>query len=167
MISVAILASLTVAAGTGGEGKLPPALAREMSEAILAVDKSLGLESWPTHGVKPCVERGGPENPTKDVSREDTQRCAAEAIGKGFAGLGHSYLLAVLMAPMGPVTVVALGVGPYEGWAAYSCDPGRKCPPLRMSPTTKWGKRLIERQVKACSDQATLWFPDGQRACLP
>jgi NAD(P)-dependent dehydrogenase (short-subunit alcohol dehydrogenase family) len=162
---VAMLVSLVLAAEGGAGGKLAPGLAREMAEVIVAVDRSLGLESWPTHGAKPCVERGGPDNPTKDVSRDDTLRCAREAIDKRFGALGRSYVLAVIMAPMGPVTVVALGTAEAEGWAAYSCDPGRKCPPLRMSPTTKWGKRLLERQAKACSDETTIWFPEGQRAC--
>jgi hypothetical protein len=167
MISVAILVALTVAAEAGTGGKLPPAVAKEMAAAIVAVDKSLGLESWPSHGVKACVERAGPENPTQDVSREDTVRCAGTAVASGFAALGHSYLLAVLMAPMGPVTVVALGVGELEGWAAYSCDPGRKCAPLRMNPATKWGKRMVERQATACADPRTVWLPEGQRACAP
>ena len=167
MISVAMLASLTVAAATGTGGKLPPAVAKEMVAAIVAVDKSLGLESWPSHGVKPCVERAGPENPTQDVSREDTVRCAGQAVASGFAALGQSFLLAVLMAPMGPVTVVALGVGEMEGWAAYSCDPGRKCAPLRMNPATKWGKRLVDWRASACADQRTVWLPEGQRACGP
>src|SRR4051794_40052872 len=105
MFHLALVAALTAAAPSSGPpARLPPAVAREMAEAVVAVDKKLGLESWPTHGMKACVERGGPENPTKDVSREDTLRCAREAVEKGFPGLGHSYLLVVLMAPMGPVT---------------------------------------------------------------
>jgi hypothetical protein len=152
-------------AAATGPAKVPPATAREMSEAVLAIDKALGLESWPTHGVKPCVVRAGPENPTQDVSREDTRKCAAEAIEKGFPLLGKSYVLAVLMAQMGPMTVVAIGIDDAQGWAAYSCDPGRKCPPTAMNPTTKWGKRVIDRQTKACTTDTTLWFPPDQRAC--
>jgi hypothetical protein len=34
-----------------------------------------------------------------------------------------------------------------------------------MNPGTKWGKRVIERQTKACASDTTLWFPPDQRAC--
>src|ERR1700742_3428029 len=100
MLRIAVMALMFAAA----PARLAPPVAREMTEAVLAVDKSLGLESWATYGAQPCVDRGRPANPTKDVSREDTLRCAREAVGKGLPGLGHSYVLAVLMAPMGPVT---------------------------------------------------------------
>jgi hypothetical protein len=155
----------TLWAAATGPAKLPPAVAKEMSEAVLAIDKSLGLESWPTHGVQPCVVRAGPENPTQDVSRDDTRKCAAAAIEKGFPLLGKSYVLAVLMAQMGPMTVVAIGIDDGQGWVAYSCDPGRKCPPTAMNPSTKWGKRVIDRQTKACASDTTLWFPPDQRVC--
>jgi hypothetical protein len=159
----ATLMTLWVAAST--PAKLPPALAKEMSDIVLAIDKSLGLESWPSHGVKPCIERAGPENPTQNVSRDDTRKCAEAAAGEGFPGLGKSYVVAVLMSEMGPVTVVAIGVDEAQGWVAYSCDPGRKCPPTAMNPTTKWGKRVIDRQKKACTSESTLWFPPKARAC--
>lgn len=153
-------------AAAAGPAKLPPAVAKEMTEAVVAVDKALGLESWPTHGVEPCVKRAGPENPTQDVSRDDARKCAADAIkGDGFPLLGKSYVLAVLMAPMGPITVAAFGTDDAQGWAAYSCDPGRKCLPTAMNPATKWGKRVLERQSKACGSSDTLWFPADQRAC--
>jgi hypothetical protein len=155
----------TLWAAAATPAKLPPAVAKEMSEAILAVDKALGLESWPTHGIKPCVERAGIENPTQDVSREETRKCTVAAVEKGFPALGKSYVLAVLMAPMGPITVVALGIDEAQGWAAYSCDPGRKCQPTSMNPTTKWGKRLLERQTKACASESTIWLPAEARAC--
>jgi hypothetical protein len=161
MLRIALMALFLAAA----PGKLAPPLAKEMSEAVLALDKSLGLESWPSYGVTACVDRGGPANPTKDVTREDTLRCAREAVSKGLPGLGHSYVLAVLMAPMGPVTVMALGLDDADGWAAYSCDPRRKCAPVRLDPGTKWGKRVVDRRAKACGDEQTVWFPEGQRAC--
>jgi hypothetical protein len=162
MLSTTLI-TLWVAAAT--PAKLPPPLAKEMSEIVLALDKSLGLESWPSHGVKPCIERAGPENPTQNVSREDAGKCAEAAVAEGFPGLGKSYVVAVLMAEMGPMTVVAIGIDQAQGWAAYSCDPGRKCPPLAMNPATKWGKRLIDRQKKACASESTLWFPPKARAC--
>jgi hypothetical protein len=165
MLSTMLL-SLWVAAATPARPvKLPAPLAKEMSEAVLAIDKSLGLESWPTHGAKPCIERAGAENPTENVSREDTRKCAESAVAEGFPGLGKSYVLAVLMAEMGPMTVVALGIDDAQGWAAYSCDRGRKCPPTAMNPATKWGKRLVDRQKKACSSESTIWFPPKARAC--
>src|SRR3954470_18149992 len=106
MLSTTLL-SLWVAAATPARPvKLPAPLAKEMSDAVLAIDKSLGLESWPTHGVKPCIERAGAENPTQNVSLEDTRKCAESAVADGFPGLGKSYVLAVLMAEMGPMTVV-------------------------------------------------------------
>jgi hypothetical protein len=63
------------------------------------------------------------------------------------------------------VTVVALGIGDAAGWGAYSCDPGRKCPPLKLDPGKKWGKRLIDRRAKACAQTNTIWFPPEKRAC--
>lgn len=162
MLSTTLLALWAVAAPPT---KLPPELAKEMSEVVLAVDKSLGLESWPSHGAKPCIQRPGPEKPTHDVTREETLKCATAAVEKGFPGLGKSYVVAVLMAQMGPLTVVALGIEEAQGWAAYSCDPGRKCPPIVMNPDKKWGKRVIERQTKACASTTTIWLPADQRAC--
>jgi hypothetical protein len=159
---------LTLWVAAGGPAKLPPPLAKEMSEAVVAVDKALGLESWPSHGVQACVQRANvAENPTQDVSHDETIRCATLAVEKDFPGLGKSYVLAVLMAPMGPITVVALGIDEAQGWGAYSCDPGRKCPPMAMNPATKWGKRVIDRQAKACASTSTIWLPASKRACPP
>jgi len=152
-------------AGAAAPAKLPPAVSKEMTEAIVAVDKALGLESWPARGEKPCIDRGGQGITAKDVGVDETRKCAASAIEKGFPELGKSYVLAVLMAGIGPVTVMALGTGDLASWAAYSCDPGRKCLPTKLNPDNKWGKRMIERQAKACSDPKTIWFPAAQRAC--
>src|SRR4051794_16232498 len=146
-------------------GKLAPATAKEMMESIIAVNKSLGLESWPMHGAQPCVDRGGQGITAKDVTADQTRKCAASALEKEFPELGKSYVLAVLMAPIGPVTVIALGTGDAAGWGAYSCDPGRDCRPLKVGAANKWGKRMGERQARACSDAATIWFPAGQRVC--
>ena len=153
----------------GGEParKLPPETQKEISAAIVAVDKALGLESWPTHGVKPCIDRGGTAGPGKTVGAEETRKCAQAAIEGGFSGLGKSYLLVIVMGPVGPSTVFAVGIGPAEGWGARSCDPERKtCPPVRMEPTNKWGKRLVEVLGRACAEKGTIWLPDaGKRAC--
>lgn len=145
--------------------RVPPAVAKEMAESIIAVNKALGLESWETHGVKSCVDRGGEGAGTKDVNAEDTRRCAGRALGTQFPALGRSFVLAILMAPIGPVTVVAFGVADASGWAAYSCDPGRQCLPTKIDPGTKWGKRLLDRQVRACQQPVTVWFPADARAC--
>src|SRR5262245_9425071 len=69
-------------------GKLSPAVSKEMADAIIAVNKSLGLESWPAHGVKPCIDRGGQGILAKDVTPEDTKKCAAAAVEKGLPELG-------------------------------------------------------------------------------
>src|SRR3954454_4444511 len=107
-----------VALWAAAPAKLAPATAKEMADAVVAVDKALGMESWPSRGVKPCVDRGGPENPTKDVKAADARGCASSAGEKGLPNLGKSYVVAVLMAPVGPVTVAAFGIGDAEGWAA-------------------------------------------------
>jgi hypothetical protein len=156
---------VTTTGGAAPAGKLPPAVATEMAEAIIAVNKALGLESWPMQGVKPCVDRGGQGVTAKDVTADDTRKCAAPAVEKGFPGLGKSYGLAILMASIGPVTVIALGTGDGAGWGAYSCDPGRACKPLKVGAPSKWGKRLAERAAKACAEPGTIWLPAGQRVC--
>src|SRR5215831_7385997 len=160
-----ILLVALLAAGSPPK-KLPPDTAKEITAAIIAVDKALGLESWPSHGIKPCISRGGEAGPGKDVSAEDTKRCAEAAVEKGFPQLGKSYVLAVLMAKVGPMTVMAIGIGPAEGWAARSCDPERKsCPPVPEEPSNKWGKHLLEVHGKACAESGTLWLPATGRTC--
>jgi hypothetical protein len=145
--------------------KLAPAAGKEMQDAIVSVNKSLGLESWPQHGAKPCIDRGGQGILAKEVTPEDARKCAAAAVDKGLPLLGKSYVLAILMGEIGPVTVIAVGTGEAAGCGAYSCDPTRACKPLKIVPTNKWGKRLGERQAKACGEATTIWFPAGQRVC--
>ena len=152
-------------APAAGPGKLAPAVATEMTESIVAVNKALGLESWPSHGATPCVDRGGQGITAKSVTAEDTRKCANTAIEKNFPGLGKSYVLAIPMASLGPITVIALGIGEADGWGAYSCDPQRKCTPVKVGAPSKWGKRVAERRVKACGEATTLWFPADQKAC--
>jgi hypothetical protein len=146
-------------------GKLAPAVAKEMTEVIVTVNKALGLESWPTRGAQPCIDRGGQGITTKNVGADETRKCASSVVDKGFPGLGKSYVLAVPMAVIGPVTVLAIGINESAGWAAYSCDPERKCNPVKLSAPSKWGKRTAERKAKACADAGTLWFPADQKAC--
>jgi hypothetical protein len=146
-------------------GKLPPEVSNQMTESIVAVNKALGLESWPSHGATPCVDRGGQGLTSKDVSADDTRKCATTALANKFPELGKSFVLAIPMAQLGPVTVIALGLGDNSDWGAYSCDPQRKCNPVKLSAPSKWGKRVAERKAKACAESTTLWFPPDQKAC--
>jgi hypothetical protein len=166
-MSALLMATLWMAATApaAAAGKLPAPVAKEMPDAVVAVNKALGLESWPLRGEKPCVDRGGEGSSTKNVSAEDTQKCAAAAMEKGFPGLGKSYVLAVLMASIGPATVIALGREAAAGWGAYSCDPGRACKPIKVGSPSKWGKRMADRQAKACTDPGTVWLPAGEKVC--
>jgi hypothetical protein len=165
MTTTAVLVLAALTAATGGPGKLAPDVSKEMMEAIVATNKSLGLESWPMHAVKPCVDRGGQGITAKDVTPEETRKCATAALEKSFPELGKSYVLAIPMADVGPVTVLAIGIGGSEGWGAYSCDPDRKCLPVKVGAPNKWGKRIAERISKACAASTTLWFPADKRAC--
>jgi hypothetical protein len=164
-----LLAAAFVAEGAAkpaaGSGKLAPAVAKEMTESIVAVNKALGLESWPLRGATPCVDRGGQGITAKSVSAEDTRKCAGTAIEKKFPELGKSYVLAIPMVSLGPMTVIALGIGDSDGWGAYSCDPERKCTPVKVGADSKWGKRMAERKARACSDETTVWLPADQKAC--
>jgi hypothetical protein len=169
-ISLRILGAAILAASAGGTaptGKLAPAVSKEMTEAIVAVNKALGLESWPAHGAQPCVDRGGQGITAKDVTPDEARKCAAASIEKGFPELGKSYVIAVPMASIGPATVIAVGLGDSAGWGAYSCDPERKCNPVKLSLSAKWSKRTAERLAKSCAEPTTLWFPTdaGPRAC--
>ena len=163
---LALAATLTAAnAGPAAPGRLSPEVSKEMQAIIVAANKALGLESWPMHDIKPCVDRGGQGITAKDVNADETRKCAASAIDKAFPELGKSYVVAVPMTEVGPVTVLALGIGDSEGWGAYSCDPDRKCLPVKIGAANKWGKRMADRQTSACNDPRTLWFPIDKRAC--
>jgi hypothetical protein len=163
-----LLAAALIAATpttSAGPAKLAPAVAKEMTEAIVAVNKALGLESWPAHGAVSCLDRGGQGITAKEVTAEDTRKCAATALEKGFPELGKSYVLAIQMAPIGPATVIAVGIGDASGWGGYSCDPQRKCNPVKLGQPAKWSKRTSERQAKACAAADTVWFPaDGNKS---
>jgi len=145
--------------------KLDASVGKQMTEAIIAVNKALGLETWAALGEKPCVDRGGLEALAKDVPPEEARQCASTAIAKGFPGLGEDYVLGIPMADIGPVTVFAIGIEDSDGWGAYSCDPSRKCAPTKLNATSKQAKRLAERYRRACSDPKTLWFPNRENVC--
>src|SRR5215471_10357772 len=99
LTTVMVVALWAGAASAAPPAKLSPDTAKEMAEAVIAVNKALGLESWALHGgAQPCIDRGGQGITAKDVSAEDTRKCAAPAIEKGFPELGKNYVLAILMA---------------------------------------------------------------------
>src|ERR1044071_9519109 len=114
-MSVTLLVLATIVSAEAGAkragGKLAPEVSKEMTESIVAVNKALGLESWPSHGATPCVDRGGQGITAKSVTAEETRKCASTAIDKNFPGLGRTYVLAIPMVSLGPVTVIALGIG--------------------------------------------------------
>ena len=155
----------TLLAADPPPAKLPSATAKEMTEAIIAVNKALGLESWIVEGAMPCVDRGGLEATIKDVSAEDTRECAATAFGEQFPGLGKDYVVGIAMAAIGPVTAFAIGIHGADGWGAYSCDPKRRCLPTKLGGSSKQAKRLLQRYHKACADPQTVWFPDREQVC--
>lgn len=169
MTTATLLAALWLVAAAPAArtpaARVPAAIGQEMAASIVAVNKALGLESWPAHGAKPCVDRGGEGTTGKTVTPDETRRCAGEALAAGFPELGKSYALAILMGDLGPSTVVALGTADAAGFGAYSCDPGRRCLPTKIQASTKWGKRLLERQQKACAATNTVWFPADARVC--
>ena len=146
-------------------GQLPVPVAKEMAAIVVALNKVLGLESWPAQGFESCLDRGGLEATAKDVSAEDTKNCANTAIAAGFPELGRSYVIGIPMAGIGPVTVFAIGQGQAEGWGAYSCDVTRKCPPTKLDGPSKQAKRLADRYRRACADRATIWLPSREGVC--
>jgi hypothetical protein len=153
-------------AASGPVAKLPVPVAKEMSGALVALNKVLGLESWPGQGFESCLDRGGLEATAKDVSAEDTKKCADTALTGGFPELGKSYVIGIPMAGIGPVTVFAVGLGAAQGWGAYSCDATRpKCPPTKLDGPSKQAKRLAERYRRACADRATIWLPAREGVC--
>jgi hypothetical protein len=153
------------AAAAGPVAKLPVSVAKEMAAAVVELNKVLGLESWPGQGIKSCLDRGGLEATAKDVSTEDTKKCADTALEGGFPELGKSYAIGIPMAGIGPVTVFAIGLGQAEGWGAYSCDVTRKCPPTKLTGPSKQAKRLADRYRRACADKATIWLPSREGVC--
>ena len=150
----------------GPVAKLPVPVAKEISAALVELNKVLGLESWPSQGFKSCLDRGGLEATARDVSAEDTKKCADTALESGFPELGKSYVVGIPMAGIGPVTVFAIGLGGAEGWGAYSCDATRgKCPPTKLDGPSKQAKRLADRYRRACADKATIWLPAREGVC--
>ncbi len=128
-----------------------PKSGKEMLAAIEAANQALGLES---HPPPHCLAWGFGHQ----ITPAEVRGC----VDKAFAGmtlpeLGKSYAIAVLMADVGPQTVIAVALDA-PGWAVLSCDPGKPCPPRKAGPD-KMGKRVIDRSERACKSDKTLWFP--------
>jgi hypothetical protein len=129
-----------------------PKAGKEMAHALELLDQSLGLESYP----KPhCLKWGFGHQ----ITVEEVKKCADEALKKdALPELGKSYVIAVLMAPVGPQTLIAIALDA-PGWAVLSCDPGKPCPP-RHAGTDKMGKRVVDRSDRACKNDSTIWLPE-------
>jgi hypothetical protein len=165
-VMIAWMLWVAAQAAAGPVAKLPVPVAKEMSAAVVALNRVLGLESWPALGVQSCLDRGGLEATAKDVSAEDTKKCADTALEDGFPELGKSYVIGIPLAGIGPVTVFAIGLGGADGWGAYSCDATRpKCPPTKLDGPSKQAKRLADRYRRACADKATIWLPAREGVC--
>jgi hypothetical protein len=134
------------------EEKPSKELAAEMLKAMHLLDKSFGLESMPPPH---CLRWGyGHLN-----SADEVKACAQKALeGQALPGLGTKYVLATLMAEIGPQTVIAVVLDP-PGWTVLSCDPTRPCPPRKPGPD-KFGMRVADQMNRACSKTTTLWFPE-------
>ena len=147
-----MMALLSIAAlPARGDSKGPKA-AKEMAAAVEAVNKQLGLESYPPPH---CLKWGFGHQ----ITVEEVRGCVELALkSAGGSELGKSYVIAVLMSEVGPQTVVALSLDA-PGWAALSCDPGKPCPP-RHAGTDKLGKRVVDRSERACKGATTVWFPE-------
>jgi hypothetical protein len=148
---------LALAAAASAKGKDEPKAAKEMERAIVAINQALALESYPPPN---CVKR---EYGHMQIKADEAKACADKALKKEeFPQLGTDYVLAILMADVGPMTVIAVALD-QPGWAALSCDPGRPCP-VRHAGTDKMGKRVVERTDLACKDARTIWLP-AKKGC--
>jgi len=157
------LLALSLLFGSPSAAKLDATVGREMSLAIVTVNKALGLESW--KGPEVCVDWGGMEATIKTVSADDTRKCATSAVAKDFPGLGTNYVMGILMADIGPATVFTIGLGDATGWGAYSCDYTRKCNPTKLDTPSKPTKRLVDRIRRACANEKTVWLPQRGDVC--
>jgi hypothetical protein len=127
-------------------------MSAEMLKAVHLLDKSFGLESMPPPH---CLKWGFGHTITPD----EVKACAKQALdGQTLPGLGTKYVLATLMAVVGPQTIIAVSLDPVD-WVLLSCDPGKPCPPRKPGPD-KMGKRVIDVMQRACSKPTTLWLPE-------
>jgi hypothetical protein len=150
-----LLAAIALASLVGGvargEPKGPKA-GKEMAQAVEAVNRALGLESYPPPH---CLAWGFGHQ----ITVEEVRGCVDKALAAStLPELGKSYVLAVLMAPVGPQTLIAISLDA-PGWAVLSCDPGKPCPP-RHAGSDKMGKRVVDRTERACKGDKTIWIPE-------
>lgn len=132
--------------------KVAPDVAKEMAHAMQLLDGALGLESYPPPH---CLKWSS----GKPITAEETRSCAQKALaGQTLPSLGKHYVIAVLMAEVGPQTLIALSLDAPD-WAVLSCDPGKPCPP-RHAGSDKMGKRVVDRTTRACASASTIWLPE-------
>jgi hypothetical protein len=150
------LVLLALLGGVAGAESKGPKAGKEMAQALEAINKSLGLESWP----KPhCLKWGYGH----EITPAEVRACADQALkGATLPELGQSYVIAILMSAVGPQTVIAIATDA-PGWAVLSCDPGKPCPP-RHAGEDKMGKRVVDRTERACKQDTTIWYPE-KRGC--
>jgi hypothetical protein len=130
----------------------------EALKAMRILDKSFGLESTPPPH---CLKWGYGHIITAD----EVKACAKQALeGQTLPGLGTQYVLATIMAEIGPQTVIAVMLEP-TGWTVLSCDPNRPCPPRKPGPD-KFGMRVTDAMKRACTKDTTIWFP-AKKGCPP
>jgi hypothetical protein len=147
-----LVLALVATAARADEAKVAPDVGKEMAHALELLDQSLALESYPPPN---CLKWGS----GKPITVDDTKACAHKALeGQTLPGLGKHYVVAVLMAEVGPQTLLALSLDA-PGWAVLSCDHGKPCPP-RHAGTDKMGKRVVDRTARACASATTIWLPE-------
>jgi hypothetical protein len=157
MRTLAILITVAAAVVAGGSAladKPGPSkeTGAEMLKAVRLLDTSFGLESMPPPH---CLKWGFGH----EITVDEVKACAKKALdGQTLPGLGVKYVLATIMAAVGPQTIIAVSIDPAD-WVLLSCDPGKPCPPRKPGPD-KYGKRVIDAVQRACSKPDTIWIPE-------
>lgn len=148
-LAVAFVLSAAARADAPGPSKQTNA---EMLNALRLLDKSFGLESMPPPH---CLKWGYGHQITGD----EVKACAKSALeGQALPGLGSKYVLATIMAEVGPQTIIAVSIDP-ANWVVLSCDPGKPCP-ARKPGADKFGKRVVDAVQRACTKPTTIWIPE-------
>jgi hypothetical protein len=148
LVLIFCASSSTIAAAPAGPSR---DVGKEMAHTLALLDKSFGLESYPPPH---CLTWGYGHQITPD----EVRACAAKALAEAPPELGKKYVVAVLMADIGPQTMIAVSLET-PGWAVLSCDPGKPCPP-RHAGTDKLGKRVVDLMQRACASDKTVWLPE-------
>jgi hypothetical protein len=154
LVAVAVAVAVAfLGPAAGAAGKDSPPAAKEMAKALATLNQSLGLQNYPEPHC--LVREFG-----KMIKPEQVKACAETTFKDRapYPELGKSYVLVVLMAEVGPSTVVAVSTD-HPGWAVLSCDPGKPCP-ARKAGDDKMGKRVVDRLDRACKNATTVWFPE-------